>query len=680
MQEKDNLNRNVKRLKDLIPSKARVGFYPSSGTNINVFNFTPLPLDYVICSDYHVKEYNNNKIITVRADNNLCLRYIIEAGIKLSAIFAIQDGAIEGGNYEFVNSVGFLGRLLPVLNKTFILVNNPYNESYTSFDKGPVKRIKGSVSGYREGSYSEYTPDTSDYHIIKYKKDYDASTNIGLNVEYEIDEPAYVKQKANKLLKIWYKTIWEDQKWLDGIFVRKNTLNGTQKKTSLQKYWPDYSMSDKVFDITPLTKGGLVTPLLKFASEKELKKVGLVALTNEKGKFHPHHKHIKQNIEECLYWSDGYPQEIHLYFIDKNSYQFALNTINDFPSAPELMLKGVDDDYLALLSCYYQELSWRVSCSRMHSVIESFVSPLIDLSLFAKKQNEEDQYKINERRLSLIRRYLSMEDFENALASSKHLVVKDKNYMLPPHCIHISRSGRYSVHCVYHLRQDQGYVLWDNLRKKVMPDLFHDLAGVDEQNGWVFCRMMNGFHQSIKPFWPLKVNLDFIELISFWESTTIEDINSIRNFNTGVDDYVEMKIRHNNCLINDNPSDLVNHFELPDYIELRKSIIKELLFNNYSDNEGVALLAKIKCHPLHSFWQYESDSYGLSEIIENMAEKMNIDISLVTIILKITEEQAESNDERDLLEKANQSLKLFKEWEKKYKKSTEKEVDDDLPF
>lgn len=677
MQNTDPLNRNINRLKELIPNKARVGFYPSSGTNIHVFDFTPLPLDFVICSDYHVKEYNNNKIITVQADNNLCLRYIIEAGIKLSAIFAIQDGAVEGGNYEFVNSAGFLGRLLPALNKTFILVNNPNNQSYTSFDKGPVKRVKGDVSAYRDGHYSAYAHDTSDYHIIRYKKDYHASTNLGLEIDYEIDESRYVKQRAAKLLKTWYKTIWEDQKWLDGIFVRKNTLDGKQEKTSLKKYWPANYLANKVFDITPLTKQGSVIPLLEFANSKKLKKVGLVALTNEKGKFHPHYKHFKQNIEEYLYWPKEYPQEIHLYFIDKNSYQFALSSLNDFSSAPELALKGIDDDYLTLLSSYYQELSRRVSDARINRMVHAFISPLIDSSLFAKEPNEEGQNKHDKSKLSLIRKYLSKEDFENAIASSKYLVVKDKNYQLPPHCIYISRSGRYSAHRVDHLRQDQGYVLWDNLRKIVLPDLFHDLAGVDEENGWVFCRSMNGFHQSIKPFWPLRVNLDFIELIEFWDTVYTVPVKSKLNTIISVEGFLEMRRKHNNCFIGHNPFDLANHFELPDYSELRKSTIKQLLYNSFSDKEGIALIAKIKNHPLHSFWRYESDMNGLFEIMEILAEKMNIAPGIV-FKLEETNGKATNKDEMEFLHQVNQLLRILKEWEKKYEKTIE--VEDDLPF
>ena len=126
---------NIDRLKKIIPTNSRVAFYPSAGINVEAFDFSKLPLDFVICCDYGIEQKQVGNIITVKAENNTCLRLILEAEIKLSAIIAIQDGFFGGGNYEFINSIGFLGRLLPAMKKKFIFINNAGNNSYHDFSR-----------------------------------------------------------------------------------------------------------------------------------------------------------------------------------------------------------------------------------------------------------------------------------------------------------------------------------------------------------------------------------------------------------------------------------------------------------------------------------------------------------------------------------------------------------------
>jgi len=160
----------IKRLKKLIPEDSKVGFYPSAGTNVEAFDFSKIPLDFVICCDYGIREKQLGKIIAVKAENNTCLRIILDAGIKLDAIFAIQDGFFGGGNHEFINSIGFLSRVLPALKDKFVLVNNPSNSSYHDFSKGPIKRFKRMKNSlYREGIYSTYDHDVNKYLLLMNK-------------------------------------------------------------------------------------------------------------------------------------------------------------------------------------------------------------------------------------------------------------------------------------------------------------------------------------------------------------------------------------------------------------------------------------------------------------------------------------------------------------------------------
>ena len=53
---KESINKSIERLKEIIIHNSRVGYYPSSGLLIDVFDFSELPLVYIICSDYDIKD------------------------------------------------------------------------------------------------------------------------------------------------------------------------------------------------------------------------------------------------------------------------------------------------------------------------------------------------------------------------------------------------------------------------------------------------------------------------------------------------------------------------------------------------------------------------------------------------------------------------------------------------
>jgi hypothetical protein len=314
--EKKEIIRQVKRLKTIIPAGAKVAFYPSAGIRSADFDFSTLPLDFVICSDYNVKEQQKGKVITVKADNNLCLRFIIESGIKLDAFFSIQDGAIEGGNYEFVNSIGFIGRLLPALKDNFVLVSNIKN--YFDINKGPVKIVKPEpeyLSIYRQDIYSGYKRDISKYEIYEYKRIY--------------YNPKTILLKNSKKVIIHRKSIWQDQNELDAIF--KGIKQYTESlKESIKNYWPENFKEDKVFDVFTYTDSTTIKPLLKFANKRGFIKVGLVPFAAGRNMHSADYDRGKIRdysfiIDEFSNWQEEYPKEIHLYHLDKHDFESLYN-------------------------------------------------------------------------------------------------------------------------------------------------------------------------------------------------------------------------------------------------------------------------------------------------------------------------------------------------------------------
>lgn len=313
--KKSNIFKQIERLKKIILDSHKVAFYPSSGTNINILKFSNIPVDFVICSDYnHNREIQQGKIITIKADNNLCLRIIIESGIKLDSIFAIQDGAIDGGNYEWVNSVGFLGRALPALNDRFILVNNEHYESYTSFDKGPVKNLGSNIKTdtYKLGKYSTYAPITNNYKIEEYEKEY-----------YEAIQP-YNSEHPQIIIK--RKSIWEDIEQLDAVFI--NTKTDNNFKTSLTNYWPDIFKPNKIYDLQDFSTGDAIQSLLDFANSKQFETIGLTPMAYYNNRHLRMNDFYKEVYQLITTWNYVFPKKVIFYHFDKNDYQYLYNAIN----------------------------------------------------------------------------------------------------------------------------------------------------------------------------------------------------------------------------------------------------------------------------------------------------------------------------------------------------------------
>lgn len=616
---KQKIKKGIARLKKLIPKDSRVGFYPSSGPVLEVFNFDQLPLDYVICSDYEIKETKEGKIVTVQADNNLCLRYILEARIKLDAIFAVQDGAVEGGNYEWINSVGFLGRVLPALNKTFVLVNSPYNEGYINFDAGTVVKIDDDVPEYRNANYSAYFQDTTNYQIFRYKKVNKVGRTLNLNETFQIDEAGKVTKEVKSFLKLHYNTIWEDQTWLDGIFVRKRSLNNKDLKISLKKYWPSNYMPDKVFDITPLTIEETLLPLLEFANEKRMSKIGLVALTGKTQRLFPYFKHFEKNIHEILNWTKPYPSEIHLYFIDKNGFKFSNETVKNFPESFDLILKPVDETYLKLLMQFYEsmyhtfrlEVNKRMLKRYYFRDLRNYYAKVANIEyretsnysdgILVRSSNVKDpffkEYYIEKDGSGFPAKGVIPKALDETYAKAKYLEVSGKGYLLPPGCKTISKSGRYSVHLIRDsMTKKPLELVWDNYRRVMIPTYFYDLIGVDEVHSRVCYREFDGNEAFVEVDLE-NIDLKWLQHIPFNEGNN-NDLNCLE---TRKKTYtIDIQTKYSSHL--DFSYDWFGLYNPPDYFKIRKASMRKLLFEDDSQINWLEEMRKIKWHPYDNKW------------------------------------------------------------------------------
>ena len=578
---------SISRLKENIPDGATIGFYPSSGNYLEAFNFDEIPLDYVICCDNSIEEQQSGKIITVRADNNLCLRFIIEAGLKLDAIFAIQDGFVEGDNYELVNSVGFLSRSLPALNDVFVLVNNPHNKNYRDFNYGPIKKLRSNktTEQYRRGKYSAYDLNVNGYIIQRYKKDYKTSVRIEISDGYSF--------------KIERKSIWEDQNRLDGIFIfKENRLTGKYKK-SLQNYWPEDYMPKLLHDIFEITEEGNIKDLLRYAEKKSLKRIGVVPFAKGRERVANINGVYEQMIKDIENWPGDYPHQIRFYHLDKSDFQPVYTYINEKKPEIQIGLREVDKKYMDFLVFFFHNIAsyhslWSEDISRM---ICHFVFPL--LSDYMKTGNIPKEF-----------------------AGGTYSVIEGSGDLLPPGCIWVSKSGRFSAHDLAYVRSLQSYMLWDIKRKVHMPMAFHDIEGVDEKNNIVFCRGLGDFH-AIWTNSPLTVNFDYIEASQFWKSgSSHPDMNT---YPEKVNDFLEFKADSSKIQLTYDPDyrDISCIFETPNYWDLSEKIFREIIQDNLSEEQELLKIKEIDNHPFSIY--YGGKEHILKTVNKISTEKKDYD-------------------------------------------------------
>lgn len=595
---KDFILEQVSRIKRIVPVNARIGFYPSSGTVIENFNFDSLPLDFIICSDYDIQEKHVGKIITVKAENNTCLRIILESGLKLDAIFAIQDGFFGGNNFEFVNSVGFLSRLLPALKNKFILVNNARNKSFHDFGSAPVKQIKArkEIEMYRTGIYSTFDRNVKSYKVVKYQKDYPKFKNI------KIDE--------FRSIRVYRKSIWEDQKVLDGIFINTLENKSGKKKESLMHYWPNDYLADKICDINSYTTEGSLIPLLKFANESSMKRIGITPFAERKNTNRSPDE-IYQALKEILAWHCKYPEQINFYHLDKGDYEQLYKMSPVHPDDFEIVARPIDSNYMVFLSAFILKLH-----SYQNKYRDDRIPAIIEYDWLEK-----------------IKYFRSTGNIPACFENAEYHKVKETGSLVPPGCQWISSSGRFSAHDLFFMTGFQSFLLWDLKRKEFLPLIFHDLEGIDEDKGFVFCRTLNPDIHFGGSSDPLKIDLEWIEVIHFIDP----EASYIDPMNVTADDCDLIKYRAK-CRIREiqiSEKDISSLYQTPIFRDLKENNIKRILNDSLSKEQEVQLVREIMDHPLYLFEGKDNmlnDAYSISKdhvftrkilsVIENIEQEI----------------------------------------------------------
>ena len=159
-----------------------------------------------------------------------------------------------------------------------------------------------------------------------------------------------------------------------------------------------------------------------------------------------------------------------------------------------IISKKIDNKYMDFLSAYFEMLTQyeTLSSDRIVTMVTHYYMPIIY-------------------------RYLRSKEIPIEFKDVRYSVVDGSQAILPPGCIWISRTGRYSAHDLSYITETQGYVLWDLVRKVHSPKVFHDLVGLNEESSEVFCRTLDNSHFGDYNS-PLLLNLEWIEVAHFINS------------------------------------------------------------------------------------------------------------------------------------------------------------------
>jgi hypothetical protein len=344
---------------ELAKNNPKLLFYPSSGfSHEGLFN---MDYDIFILADYYPKNKEERRHYfadirksdvriqlyksTVRSrickvgakwiflffqDNNEVFERIINAGLKISCFIGVNDGCNEGGNYECVNDLKWLKKvlksfpndggiyitdhssilypinMLPLCYKrrskpySEFIFENWYMEQITLEEKliddffaflSPEHKYKNYIN-----SYYPFRPFYSDYLVIyRVKKNYLDNHYIDI---------------GSITLSLEHDNIAHHIEELDGIVVGKRCIDLIKKLV-----YNDKNIDEKIFaelgdwrynDSKHFTK-----KILSISNENKWKVVGTVAYGNEK------HEDILSVLNE---WNGDYPKYIRIFYFDLNDF------------------------------------------------------------------------------------------------------------------------------------------------------------------------------------------------------------------------------------------------------------------------------------------------------------------------------------------------------------------------
>lgn len=237
-----------------------------------------------------------------------------------------------------------------------------------------------------------------------------------------------------------------------------------------------------------------------------------------------------------------------------------------------IIQKQVDEEYLRYFDSYCESLSSISNDEWNYHIVSESIAYIQDFFF--------SEYHLNG---------VVPERFEK----SEYLFEEENSHMIPPACRWISKSGRYSCHFLDDLIGGQASILWDLKRRVVLPLIFHDLEGIDEQEGVIFGRTMSPIHRNGYCS-PMTIDLDWINILNYCVSMPF-NYHGDKEHSPSEEEL--FKIAGAGIARMKNEKDLFNNFKFPALVDLTRRNIQFLDQVDIIEKEKNNLASEILFHP-----------------------------------------------------------------------------------
>jgi len=238
-------------------------------------------------------------------------------------------------------------------------------------------------------------------------------------------------------------------------------------------------------------------------------------------------------------------------------------------------------------------------------------TPELDRVWTAQKVREKIEYILGAYMDDFINTTNIPEDFNSA----EYSMIEETHTLLPPACVWVSKSGRFSCHDLSNVLSVQAYILWDTQRRVVSPLLFSDLVGMDEENDVFFCRTLNVFHFGDYDS-PLRINVNWINMPHHFMPFPNDYKNG--EFYLIEEEQKRALVERDILNLGYKENDICNFYFLPDFEELLNKTIQVLLNKDSEEQEENKLVKKVISHPdAHELFNEQVLSDILSKYTKN---------------------------------------------------------------
>ncbi len=263
--------------------------------------YLSLPFDYVIlnnCEYFRGKGIwiSGDKVIMLPFDNNKALRILKDYGIKIQCFIGIQDGCIQGGNYECVNNNSFFGRLSPVLDEKVLYLTNHWDSCLQRVD--PIIEDYGFLN-VNYGVADSFSSIPLFDESISFSCHESNERNI-VRIPIQRKNPQTLEKLIGKIIvKISHASIWDHEDEFDCI------IHSDFYKIAKENYCPADNEERVYISLSKINRDPIF--LLDEAQKNGWRRIGLVPFMNG---------HYHDFVEYCRNYNGDFPEVLHFFYLE----------------------------------------------------------------------------------------------------------------------------------------------------------------------------------------------------------------------------------------------------------------------------------------------------------------------------------------------------------------------------